>query len=511
MAQTNTSSSPPARWKRYVPTADRPWNLRRVVHLNRRAGFAATWNEIGRDLADGPEASITRVLAGKARSEGVPADFHHMAAVIGDAAVASSNVNRLKAWWLYRMLFTPDPLAERLALVWHNHFATSNAKVDDPAAMRRQNDIFRELGRAPFSDLLRRVVHDPALLNFLDAPANRKEHPNENLGRELMELFTVGVGHYGETDVKEAARALTGWTVTQNGQFREVAERHDEGEKTILGRTGPWRGDDLVAMLLEHPATARRVAYRLCEAFLGAEFAEQDGRETNRPPLPPLAKGGRNSRNPPIETRDLNGGREGRFAAELARRASAIDALAAGLREHNLDIGWAVETILRSELFFSDANIGTRVVGPVEHVVGAVRALEQFDPPPGTLVLAEWTARLGQDLFYPPNVFGWPGGRSWITSRSLIGRANFAAALVQGNLAGSTAPLDLLALLERHGRARNVEEAAAFCCDVFLGGLPSDALRAQVETVIGSGKENEADRARRVAAVILASPEMQTG
>src|SRR5205085_10392276 len=142
---------------------------------------------------------------------------------------------------------------------WHNHFATSNAKVEDLAAMRHQNELFRRHARAPFGALLAGVVRDPALLVWLDAPANRREHPNENLARELMELFTLGLGPYTEADVKEAARALTGWTVA-DGRFREDAARHDDGEKTVLGRAGRWGGDDLVALLLDHPATARRLA-----------------------------------------------------------------------------------------------------------------------------------------------------------------------------------------------------------------------------------------------------------
>ncbi len=194
------------------------------------------------------------------------------------------------------------------------------------------------------------VVRDPALLLWLDAPANRKEHPNENLGRELMELFTLGIGNYTETDVKEAARTLTGWTVT-DGEFRDLAVRHDAGAKTILGRKGAWKGDDLLRILLEHPATARRLAVRLCEQFFGEGAIDKAG----------------------------------------------IDALAEGLRRHDLRIGWAVETILRSRAFFGDSNFSSRVAGPAEYVVGTVRALEMFDPPPSTVALADWMTLLGLD------------------------------------------------------------------------------------------------------------------
>jgi hypothetical protein len=257
-------------WAPYVPTEDAPWNLRRVVHLHRSAGFAATWGEIQRDLKDGPQASVDRVLTGKAATDGVPEGFHKTAELLGEAAAPSGDPARLKAWWIYRMLFGPDPLTERLVLLWHNHFATSNLKVENLAFMRRQNELFRKLGRGPFGELLSAVVHDPAMLVWLDAPSNRKGHPNENLARELMELFSMGVGHYTEVDVKEAARALTGWSVDEES-FLEIPARHDAGEKTILGHKGPWKGDDLVRMVLVHPATSHRLAWRICELFLGEE------------------------------------------------------------------------------------------------------------------------------------------------------------------------------------------------------------------------------------------------
>ena len=163
-----------------------------------------------------------------------------MAQVIGDAAVGSNNINRLKAWWVYRMIFTPDPLTERLTMLWHNHFATSNLKVRNVGFMRNQNEILRKFSRGPFSQLLTKTVRDPAMLSWLDADANRKGNPNENLAREIMELFTLGVGNYTENDIKEAARALTGWTVKE-GTFVFDAAQHDQGPKTIFGRSGKLR------------------------------------------------------------------------------------------------------------------------------------------------------------------------------------------------------------------------------------------------------------------------------
>jgi hypothetical protein len=451
-------------WTPYTPDARSPWDLRRVVHLHRRAGFAATRGEIERDLKDGPAASIGRLLAGKACSQGVPADFERVSALLAEAAVGSGDPARLKAWWVYRMLFGPDPLAERLAVLWHNHFATSNAKVEDLAAMRRQNELFRKHGRGPFGELLAAVVRDPAMLVWLDAAANRKEHPNENLGRELLELFSLGIGNYGENDVRDTARALTGWSV-EDGEFRDIPRRHDGGEKTILGKKGSWRGEDVLYFVREHPATARRLAVRLGEHFFGEGVLDR----------------------------------------------AALDALADILRRQDLHIGKAVETVLGSRLFFAEQNLGTRVLGPVEYIVGAVRALEMLEPPPSTVALADWMALLGQDLYYPPNVFGWPGGRRWINTRSVVGRAGYAAALVGGSSTGRPEPLDALGLARRHRRGQDLEDVVGFYGELLLGLSPSPAFRARLHKALGARAELTPQTARRVVILVLASPEAQLG
>ncbi len=451
-------------WSPYDPKADGPWDLPRVVHLHRRAGFAASWAELQRDLKDGPGPSVTRLLDGTGRgpAEGVPDAFEPIAAVLADAAVASNDPGRLKAWWVYRMLFGPDPLGERLTLLWHDHFATSNLKVDDLAAMRRQNETLRRLARAPFADLLSAAVRDPAMLAWLDASANRKGHPNENLARELMELFTLGVGHYTEPDVKEAARALTGWSGAE-GSFHEDAAVHDDGDKSILGSRGRWSGGDLVKILLDQPATAERLAWRLCRGFFG----------------------------------------EGAIAP------GSVSALGEGLRARRLDIGWGVATILRSRAFFAEANLRSKVLDPVGFVLGPARALEIVDPPPSTLVLADWSARLGLDLFYPPNVGGWRGGRSWLSAGAVVGRANYAAAVVEGQGIGRGLPLDALGLATRHGRGRDRDDAIGFFADLILGAEPGPGWRARIGAAIGSPSTWGPEAARRLVALILASPEAQ--
>ncbi len=383
------------------------------------------------------------------------------------------------------MMFGPDPLAERLTLLWHDHFATSNLKVDDVAAMRRQNDLLREYARAPFGTLLNAMVRDPALLIWLDAPSNRRGRPNENLARELLELFTVGIGQYSELDVKQTARALTGWTVADRTQemmargsmassaaapfvdryFRADLGEHDGDEKTILGRTGRWSGKDLVRIVLEHPATSGRLAWRLCGMFMG----------------------------------------------EGAVDGSAIRALADGLRSHDLDIGWGVATVLRSRAFFAAENLGTRVVDPAVFAVGAVRALELCADAPSTLLLAEWMGRMGQDLFYPPNVGGWPGGRAWLAPAALIVRANYAAAVALGTDIGLAGPLDVTALLARHRVRNDADAAITFLAEIFFGTEPGEGWHERIAAAACRREAWGPAVARRVAAMVMACPEAQLG
>ncbi len=448
-------------WATYRPSARAPWNLERAWTLRRRAGFAATWPELERNMKDGPGPAVDRVLGGECRTDGVPGDFAATADLLGDSARGASDARRLEAWWLYRALFTPDPLTERLTLLWHDHFATSQVKVDDVALMRRQNETFRRLGRGSFRDLLHEMLCDPALLTWLDAPSNRKGKPNENLARELMELFTLGVGRYGENDVKESARALTGLAVAQGGIHVRTSD-HDDREKIILGKTARFDAESLADHLLVQPAVADRLAWRLCATFLG----------------------------------------EG--VADLSAQAELADQL----RRDGLHVGRAVETILRSTLFFSDRNLHTRISDPVGFVVGSVRALELCAPLPSTLLLAEWTARLGQELFFPPNVGGWPGGRRWLSGRAIVARANFAAALALGRLWAVPSPPNLSALAARRGRGNDPMVALG-----YVGELLGGRRLEQTETVAlwqsAAGTGSDAQRMNRVVALYLSRPDSQ--
>ena len=274
-----------------------------------------------------------------------------------------------------------------------------------------------------------------------------------------MELFTLGIGHYTESDVKAAARALTGWTF-EDGELRELPAEHDDGEKTILGKTGRWSGSQLVAMLADQPATAHRLASRLCGLFMG----------------------------------------------EQAVDAPAVAALAVGLRDHHLDIGWGVETILRSQAFFASANIRTRVLGPAEFVIGACRTLLPLDPPPSTLSLAGWIRQLGQDLFNPPNVGGWPEGREWLTGKSIIARTRFASALVDGRSIGLPAPIDASAMARAQGRTTSFDAIADAASTLLHGSTLSLQERRRLAPMIS---DQTPESLRRAVASVVASPESQ--
>lgn len=440
-------------WAAYSPDDKQPWDLKRVVHLHRRAAFAGTWGELQRDLKDGPEKVVTRLLDGKANPHAAK-EFDATAGLLFDAAVTQGEIGRLKAGWFYRFLLGPHPLHEKMTLLWHDHFATANSKVDDAGRMRRQNETLRTHAVGKFGVLLNAAVREPALIFYLDAQTNRKGHANENLARELMELFTLGVGNYTEADVKEAARALTGWSV-DDGKFVEIPERHDAGEKTVLGTKGKFDGTQLVDLLLKQPATADRIVKKLVRQFFG----------------------------------------------DTGVSADAAKQLATGLRDRALDIGWAVGTVLKSRLFFDTANVRTRVLSPVEYVVGSARVLELFDPAPSTLAMADWSARMGQDVFDPPNVGGWPVGKKWVHSRSLIARSNYAAALVTGPDSGRSVAYDPAAQAKTHGFGVKPADVLSFHHRLLFGTDPSADTRKRLEPL----------EMPKMVTALLSSPEAQLG
>ena len=283
----------------------------------------------------------------------------------------------LRAWWLEEMRSTPSPLTEKMTLFWHNHFVSSDQKVRSPQLMHRQNVLLRRHALGNFDAMLHEVARDPAMVLYLDNASNRKAQPNENFAREVMELFTLGEGHYTEQDVKEAARAFTGWSIDlDRGEFLFRAPQHDEGAKTVLGRSGNLTGDDVLRTLLAHPRTAEHVVEKLWREFVSPQ---PDAVEVKR----------------------------------IARR----------FRDSGYDIQVALRALLTSDAFYTSENRATLIKSPVELVVGTLR---QFRFSTGEMLPFAFTvAQLGQNLFAPPNVKGWPGGDAWINSSTLLARKQF--------------------------------------------------------------------------------------
>ncbi len=289
--------------------------------------------------------------------------------------------HRLGYWWANRMLTTPRPLQEKLTLFWHGHFATSEEKVRDYRKLQLQNETLRQNANGKFRDLLIAVAKDPAMLAFLDAGVNVKGAPNENFAREIMELFTMGVGNYTETDIKEAARAFTGWNYDRL-KFVVNPVQHDDSMKTVLGRTGRFDGEQVIDILLAQPATADFIAAKLYRYFVREDLSPQ-----------------------------------------LQKQLGQV------LRDSRYDIAVFLETVFLSNDFYSQASMATRIKPPVELLISTYKKME-LKAVPGIPDFNEQAEMLGQKLFYPPNVAGWAQGRSWITPGLLLARGNVMYDLV---------------------------------------------------------------------------------
>jgi uncharacterized protein (DUF1800 family) len=368
-----------------------PMTFQDARHLLSRTGFGGIPADI-RELARmDREAAIDRLLAGVGTTARTSPPVHVLNALPPAEGMKAKGLSveqkkafkqerredafELKGWWYQELLTTPSPLTERMTLFWHNHFTSSFHKVKWPALLYHQNVLLRHHALGSFRDLLFQIAKDPAMVLYLDTQTNHKDQPNENFARELFELFTLGEGHYAETDIKEAARAFTGWHVAlhHGGGFAFNRRQHDAGVKHVLGKTGAFGGDEILAIALDQPACARYITAKLWREFVSDE---PEAREVER------------------------------LAALFRNSGYQIKPLLRGLL--TLPHFWAAETR------------GALVKSPVELLVGTVRLLNL--PVQDTVVLAKYGKRLGQDLFDPPNVKGWPGGTRWITSATLLNR-----------------------------------------------------------------------------------------
>ncbi len=365
----------------YRPDAHGGWSSADTAHLLWRLGFGA----LARDVADatklGLSAALDKYIPANGARPAESAEFLATEPVLRRAALSSGDVNQLKAWWLYRMRYSQHPLAEKLALFWHNHFATSNGKVQSVRHMLTQHDLIRQHGMGNFRELLHGMSKDVAMLVWLDSNSNRKRHPNENFARELMELFSLGVGNYTERDIQEAARAFSGWHV-RDDEFWFNRLQHDDGSKTVFGKSANFDGGQVVDLCLGLPACAKFLATKLLQTFVR--------------PRP---------------------------------SATLVDAFAARIREHNFQMTAALRELFASEAFFAAESRRAIIKSPLELVMGTLTLLGVR--PHFQNCLAP-LAGLGQDIFEPPTVKGWEGGALWINSASLIARMNFLTELVSG-------------------------------------------------------------------------------
>lgn len=366
-----------------------------LAHLLGRAGFQASLADVAR-FEGQPYEDVVDSLLAEVRREAVtsppawvnekPADRKRFRDLSEQQRKAAKQQNRrrraeLKAWWFGEMLVTDSPLTERMVLFWHNHFTSSLKKVKSAQLMYRQNALLRRHALGNFRDLLHGIARDPAMIVYLDSVSNRKDRPNENFARELLELFTLGEGSYSEQDIKEVARAFTGWSLDRNsGGFRFRKRHHDDGEKLVFGQRGRFDGDDVIHMLLARPGVAEHVVGKFWREFVAD-----------------------------------------------APDVVAIRHLARLWREADYEIRPLVRALLTSAAFRDAGNRSALIKSPVDLLVGTMRFFE-LDPP-NKRVLALASRQLGQDLFDPPNVKGWPGGTAWIDSQTLLQRQQLAERL----------------------------------------------------------------------------------
>jgi hypothetical protein len=387
-----------------APGAGFDFDLPAAEHLLNRAGFGAGPDELQRFQARGLDAAVESLFLPHKYVDPFPAVQWHIydldeyadarAEKLGVAGLsADERRERLQdfrrerrrkdyrqmgdyaGWWIERMLDGDDPLRDRMTLFWHGYFTSSMQDVRNSWEMIQQHALLREHALGNFGDLLLAIAQDPAMLEYLDNDVNKKREPNENFARELLELFTLGEGFYEEADIVAAAAAFTGWT-DRRGEYVFKRAQHDSSEKTFLGVTGKHGGEEIIAILLEQPRTAAYLATRLLGYF--------EGRATDTE-------------------------RVGRYADLLL--------------EGDYELRPFLEALFRDPEFYADDVRGLRIASPIDFLVGTSRRIG-CDPPPEIVGLAAQS--LGESLFFPPNVKGWPGGRAWITTSTLMQRGNLA-------------------------------------------------------------------------------------
>ena len=446
-----------------------------MAHLMRRAGFGASREELEVRVAKGYESTVEELLHPETQPD-VDEDilFRYFPNLEGPLGPPQAQTN-----WVYRMINTKRPLEEKVALFWHQLFATGNSKVDNPPELLQQIAMFRRHGLGSFPNLLVELAKNPAMIYWLDNNGNHKGAINENWGRELLELFSMGVGNYSENDIKEASRAFTGWTIGPKiprnplgrfyWSFQYKSEDHDDAEKTFLGHQGRFNGEDIVGIVVQQPATARFLARHMYNFFVADEPQVPSWNIT--PPTDP----------------------------------EAIQTLIQAYNESNYDVRSMLRVLFLSD-FFKNARFA-RVKSPADLVIGTVRLAGSFTSPRlGFQDLAFECAYQGQELLNPPSVESWHTGQEWIDGGALVRRVNFAAKL----LGNSTMPgvRSIINRLSDRGTLSPVEFVNG-CTDLIgpleIGEQTRSELLAQAEKGgdLRWGTEQEIKTSEQRVAVML--------
>lgn len=455
MQTTIVNVDPAWAWSEFEPRVDTDWNVQLAAHLFRRAGFSSDWTDLQRSVEAGPKATIDRMFVDAKET----VKFREEMSDLATSMIAAGDVKNLPAWWLYRMRHTPAALLEKVTLFWHGHFATSAAKVDDVKLMLAQNELLRENALGSFTAMVKALSRDPAMLLYLDSATNRKTHPNENYAREVMELFCLGLGNYTEHDIQEVARCFTGWEI-RRGRFRFDRYQHDFGEKTVLGSTGEWDGDDAIHVILAQDAAPDFIVRKLVRYFVADEINDWPD--------------------------------------------ALFSPLADELRESQFQIEHTVRRILQSKLFFSTHSIGRKVRSPVELTIGLLRSLESNI---SMYQLGNELQELGQVPFFPPNVKGWDGGRTWINSSTLLARANLVQKIVQGQqtqFAGGS----LADLADKHGMKKS-DETVDWLLNLLVAIPVPDSVRDQLTQALNRGRDDRSTRIAKTIHAVCTLPEFQ--
>lgn len=411
----------------------------RVQHLLRRTTFGVSARELEEYVALGVEGTVERLLNPEtiddsAADAAVAAIAEPFALAPDSDEVKTRQRQALARTWYTRLLWSRRPFLERMTYFWHDHFATGLGKVGNPLFMHRQNETLRAHALGRFEALALAVTRDPAMMIYLDNRSNGKTAPNENYAREFLELHTLGEGGgYGERDIKEAARALTGWRLVDGVPTFQV-KQHDLGVKTILGQSGNFNDEGLVAMLARHPRTATYIADKLVRFFVRPSGSE----------------------------------------ALTARAASTFTSSGGDIRA-------VMRTILLAPEMFEEASYRAMVKAPVEIVVGASRALEV---PTDGQPEHDGARRMGQALFDPPNPAGWPGGPAWINATTVLARSNYSSELTRLKAKHIA---DVPALLRSHGMTSSAGAVVDWVLDLLVGGdVPSTTREVLVNHIGGT-------------------------